>query len=146
MSRPSLTESLLRKYFTTVSVLRDYLPTVLVSAGIDDGEAFNVTQEGDSRAYIDLINTTYVAFTQFDATAHKSRFQVYPAEIYMSQVRIRAMEPRPRVLNQRHQVIDKAQELLLRRVKGRCHNVITFGYRLVSVVVLMSNRERSQVV
>jgi hypothetical protein len=148
MSRPSLTESLLHRYFTSVSLLRDYLAEVLVSAGNEDaneGQLFSVTQVDDPRAYVDLINTTYVAFNQSEGTKPRSRFKVYPADMYMNQVGIPVRPCTRRLSEWLDQVIDKAQELLLRRVKGKCHNVITFGYRIVSarfcsILLRMLNR------
>jgi len=73
----------LQTYFTTVKVLRDYMSEILVS---EDDQVFSPTTDGDSQAYLDLLNSSYVALKPYQATQRRPQFRSYPAEMYMAEV------------------------------------------------------------
>jgi hypothetical protein len=132
-SRPPITFSVLEKYFTVVKDLRDYLSEILEFGDGSDSHLF-LPQVTDSTAYRDLIDTSYVASKSPDAQNPNVRFKPFQPAMYMREVSwyLPMMSMGVCDVESGLQIIDKVQECLFNRAKGKPSNLITSGYRLVS--------------
>jgi hypothetical protein len=81
-----LTVSTLETHFSTVKILREYLLDIVVSHGGDRCDPEFLSREGDSEAYINLVNASYVARKSSNAS-EGHEFRICAAEIFMSEVR-----------------------------------------------------------
>jgi hypothetical protein len=82
---PSLTVSILEKYFPVVRDLRTYLTEILEH---QDGNYAFLPDDSDSPTYRDLINTSYVALKFASSTDGRTiRFKAFPPLADMQEVR-----------------------------------------------------------
>src|ERR1700722_15501387 len=84
------TLSLLKQYFTTVKNLRVYLSEILdVDSGdlVRDWAVSGSRDEPDWETYLNLINTSYVAFNTPDAQERNVKFKIFPPMIYKAEIK-----------------------------------------------------------
>ena len=133
-SRPSLTLSVLTLYFAETADMLTYLSRRIepVDGNHIGSVSEHLLRDMDTPAYRDFIRTSYVSKTSKVDNAGKQLFKAYPPMIYMREVIPQNNSGHcSNYLTVHPKLIDKAQEKLFAKAKGKSPNIITSGYRLV---------------